>query len=147
MFLCSFMCLYHRSSSVSFTLLQVELSQEALQVRVDATAIEVRAFARGYASAVEAHCLSLLRRLEELRVQRRYEAAAPGFMTVMCGNEHVSSMRRSFLEPLFIKQTPTYRRLFYFAELQNYKHKNPNAVATVLSANVYFGPQNNLYMT
>lgn len=52
----------------------MELSQEALQTRVDATANEVRAFARGYASAVEAHCLSLLRRLEELRVQRRYDA-------------------------------------------------------------------------
>lgn len=54
------------------TLLQVDVSQEALQARVDAAANEVRAFARGYASAVEAHCLSLLRRLEELRVQRRY---------------------------------------------------------------------------
>lgn len=48
------------------------MSQEALQARVDATANEVRSFARGYASAVEAHCLSLLHRLEELRVQRRY---------------------------------------------------------------------------
>ncbi|XP_023276658.1 tripartite motif-containing protein 45 [Seriola lalandi dorsalis] len=53
------------------SLQKVEVSQEALQARVDATAIEVRAFARCYASAVEAHCLSLLRRLEELRVQRR----------------------------------------------------------------------------
>ncbi|KAF3694527.1 Tripartite motif-containing protein 45 [Channa argus] len=53
------------------SLRKVEVSQEALQARVDATATEVRAFARGYASAVEAHCLSLLRRLEELRVQRR----------------------------------------------------------------------------
>ncbi|CAG08216.1 unnamed protein product, partial [Tetraodon nigroviridis] len=50
---------------------KVEKSQEALQARVDATANEVRAFARGYASAVEAHCLSLLHRLEELHVQRR----------------------------------------------------------------------------
>uniref|UniRef100_UPI0037E73B6A E3 ubiquitin-protein ligase TRIM45 n=1 Tax=Semicossyphus pulcher TaxID=241346 RepID=UPI0037E73B6A len=50
---------------------KVDLSQEALQARVDATASEVRAFARAYASAVEAHCVSLLRRLEELRVQRR----------------------------------------------------------------------------
>ncbi|KAK2840171.1 hypothetical protein Q5P01_013911 [Channa striata] len=50
---------------------KVDVSQEALQARVDATANEVRAFARGYASTVEAHCLSLLRRLEELRVQRR----------------------------------------------------------------------------
>nr|XP_057937750.1 E3 ubiquitin-protein ligase TRIM45 [Doryrhamphus excisus] len=53
------------------TLQKVELSQQALQQRVEATADEVRAFARGYASAVEAHCLSLLRRLEELRLQRR----------------------------------------------------------------------------
>lgn len=54
-----------------FSWVQVEESQEALQARVDATANEVRAFARGYASAVEAHCLSLLHRLEELHVQRR----------------------------------------------------------------------------
>ncbi|KAM8749161.1 E3 ubiquitin-protein ligase TRIM45 [Acanthopagrus schlegelii] len=53
------------------SLQKVEVSQEALQARVDATANEVRSFARGYASAVEAHCLSLLHRLEELRVQRR----------------------------------------------------------------------------
>lgn len=52
-------------------LVQVEESQEALQARVDATANEVRVFARGYASAVEAHCLSLLHRLEELHTQRR----------------------------------------------------------------------------
>lgn len=42
---------------------------------MNATANEVRAFARGYASAVEAHCLSLLHRLEELYAQRRYGAA------------------------------------------------------------------------
>lgn len=54
-------------------MLQVEISQEALKERADATVNEVRAFARAYASAVEAHCLSLLHRLEELRVQRRYE--------------------------------------------------------------------------
>ncbi|XP_070694521.1 E3 ubiquitin-protein ligase TRIM45 [Pempheris klunzingeri] len=53
------------------SLQKVEVSQEALQARVDATANEVRAFARGYASAVEAHCLSLLHRLEELHVQHR----------------------------------------------------------------------------
>ncbi|KAG7266285.1 hypothetical protein CRUP_009340 [Coryphaenoides rupestris] len=47
----------------------VEISQDALRARVEATADEVRAFARGYATAVEAHCVSLLRRLEELRVQ------------------------------------------------------------------------------
>uniref|UniRef100_A0A8D3A8E3 RING-type E3 ubiquitin transferase n=1 Tax=Scophthalmus maximus TaxID=52904 RepID=A0A8D3A8E3_SCOMX len=60
------------------SLQKVELSQEALQTRVDATANEVRAFARGYASAVEAHCLSLLRRLEELRVQRRNQLHLQG---------------------------------------------------------------------
>lgn len=57
-------------------MLQVEISQEALQTRVEETANEVRAFARGYAGAVEAHCLSLLRHLEELRVQRRYDTTA-----------------------------------------------------------------------
>lgn len=46
-------------------------SQDLLQSRVEEIAGEVRAFARGYASAVEAHCLSLLHRLEELHVQRR----------------------------------------------------------------------------
>lgn len=53
------------------SLQKVEVSQETLQARVDATANEVRAFARCYASAVEAHCVFLLRRLEEVRVQRR----------------------------------------------------------------------------
>uniref|UniRef100_A0A3Q1GRY4 RING-type E3 ubiquitin transferase n=1 Tax=Acanthochromis polyacanthus TaxID=80966 RepID=A0A3Q1GRY4_9TELE len=53
------------------SLQKVEASQESLQMRVEAMASEVRTFARGYASAVEQHCLSLLRRLEELRVQRR----------------------------------------------------------------------------
>lgn len=53
------------------SLRKVEISQEHLQVRVDEMANEIRAFARDYASAVEAHCLSLLRHLEELRVQRR----------------------------------------------------------------------------
>ncbi|XP_075995073.1 E3 ubiquitin-protein ligase TRIM45 [Genypterus blacodes] len=53
------------------SLQKVDRSQEALQTRVEETANEVRAFARSYASAVEAHCLSLLRHLEELRVQRR----------------------------------------------------------------------------
>ncbi|XP_038871066.1 tripartite motif-containing protein 45-like [Salvelinus namaycush] len=53
------------------SLRKVDLSQEALQARMDATADEVRSFARGYASAVESHCLSLLLRLVELRLQRR----------------------------------------------------------------------------
>ncbi|KAM3862195.1 E3 ubiquitin-protein ligase TRIM45 [Diretmus argenteus] len=53
------------------SLRKVDTSSETLQARVEATAEEVRVFARGYASAVEAHCLSLLRHLEELRVQRR----------------------------------------------------------------------------
>uniref|UniRef100_A0A673BJI7 RING-type E3 ubiquitin transferase n=1 Tax=Sphaeramia orbicularis TaxID=375764 RepID=A0A673BJI7_9TELE len=53
------------------SLQKVDESQELLQARVDATANDIRAFARGYASAVEAHCVSLLRRLEELRIHRR----------------------------------------------------------------------------
>uniref|UniRef100_A0A3B5K8E1 RING-type E3 ubiquitin transferase n=1 Tax=Takifugu rubripes TaxID=31033 RepID=A0A3B5K8E1_TAKRU len=61
----------HRRTRLTRLLVQVEKSQDALQARVDATANEVRGFARGYASAVEAHCLSLLHRLEELHVQRR----------------------------------------------------------------------------
>ncbi|XP_029348839.1 tripartite motif-containing protein 45 [Echeneis naucrates] len=64
-------CLRPRLERLEESLQKVELSQQALQARVEATADEVRAFARGYASAVEAHCLSLLRRLDELRVQRR----------------------------------------------------------------------------
>ncbi|KAM9709325.1 E3 ubiquitin-protein ligase TRIM45 [Menidia menidia] len=53
------------------SLQKVETSQRTLQERVEATANEIRAFARGYASAVESHCLSLLRRVEELRLNRR----------------------------------------------------------------------------
>uniref|UniRef100_A0A087YIW6 RING-type E3 ubiquitin transferase n=2 Tax=Poecilia formosa TaxID=48698 RepID=A0A087YIW6_POEFO len=53
------------------SLQKVEISQENLQVRADETANQIRVFAREYTSAVEAHCLSLLRRLEEIRVQRR----------------------------------------------------------------------------
>ncbi|XP_020775909.2 tripartite motif-containing protein 45 isoform X1 [Boleophthalmus pectinirostris] len=53
------------------SLQKVDESQDLLTSRVDEVAQEVRAFARGYASAVEAHCLSLLRRLEELHKQRR----------------------------------------------------------------------------
>uniref|UniRef100_A0AAY4D9F4 RING-type E3 ubiquitin transferase n=1 Tax=Denticeps clupeoides TaxID=299321 RepID=A0AAY4D9F4_9TELE len=49
----------------------VELSQDALQARSEALAGEVRAFARSYASVVEAHCCGLLQRLEDLRLQRR----------------------------------------------------------------------------
>ncbi|XP_054593641.1 E3 ubiquitin-protein ligase TRIM45-like [Nothobranchius furzeri] len=60
-----------RLEQMEEVLQKVETSQENLKVRVEATASEIRAFARGYASAVEAHCLSLLRRLEELQVQRR----------------------------------------------------------------------------
>ncbi|KAM6969966.1 E3 ubiquitin-protein ligase TRIM45 [Aplochiton taeniatus] len=60
-----------RLSRLEESLQKVDMSQDALQAHVDAAAGEVRAFARGYACAVEAHCLSLLRRLEELRVQRR----------------------------------------------------------------------------
>ncbi|XP_068428734.1 E3 ubiquitin-protein ligase TRIM45 [Clinocottus analis] len=57
---------------------KVDVSQDALQARVDATASEVRAFARAYADAVEEHCLSLLRHLEELRVQRRNQLHLQG---------------------------------------------------------------------
>uniref|UniRef100_A0A673WHE6 RING-type E3 ubiquitin transferase n=1 Tax=Salmo trutta TaxID=8032 RepID=A0A673WHE6_SALTR len=53
------------------SLRKVDLFQEALQARMDVMADEVCSFARGYASAVESHCLSLLRRLVELRLQRR----------------------------------------------------------------------------
>ncbi|XP_077473423.1 E3 ubiquitin-protein ligase TRIM45 isoform X1 [Stigmatopora argus] len=53
------------------TLQKVEVSQEALRNRVEAAATEVRKFAQGYASAVETHCLDLLRRLEELHLERR----------------------------------------------------------------------------
>uniref|UniRef100_A0A672SM82 RING-type E3 ubiquitin transferase n=1 Tax=Sinocyclocheilus grahami TaxID=75366 RepID=A0A672SM82_SINGR len=53
------------------SLRHVDTSQEALQARADTLADEIRAFARSYASAVEAHCSSLLRSLEDLRSQRR----------------------------------------------------------------------------
>uniref|UniRef100_A0A8C2FQU9 RING-type E3 ubiquitin transferase n=2 Tax=Cyprinus carpio TaxID=7962 RepID=A0A8C2FQU9_CYPCA len=53
------------------SLRRVDTSQEALQARSDTLAGEIRAFARSYASAVEAHCCSLLRSLEDLRLQRR----------------------------------------------------------------------------
>lgn len=65
----------------------MEISQENMQVRVDETANEIRAFARDYASAVEAHCLSLLRRLEELRLQRRWDVDA----TVISSYLHLST--------------------------------------------------------
>nr|XP_040056839.1 tripartite motif-containing protein 45 isoform X1 [Gasterosteus aculeatus aculeatus]XP_040056840.1 tripartite motif-containing protein 45 isoform X1 [Gasterosteus aculeatus aculeatus]XP_040056841.1 tripartite motif-containing protein 45 isoform X1 [Gasterosteus aculeatus aculeatus] len=60
-----------RMERLKESLQKVEISQEALQARVDAAANEVRAFARAYASVVEDHCLSLQHRLEELHVQRR----------------------------------------------------------------------------
>eukprot|EP00063_Salmo_salar_P045368 XP_014020203.1 PREDICTED: tripartite motif-containing protein 45-like [Salmo salar] len=53
------------------SLRKVDISPEALQARMDAMEDEVCSFARGYASAVESHCLSLLRRLVKLRLQRR----------------------------------------------------------------------------
>nr|XP_023692886.1 tripartite motif-containing protein 45 isoform X1 [Paramormyrops kingsleyae] len=49
----------------------VDDSQHSLQTQVDAVAQEVRAFARGYARAIETHCLVLLQRLEDVRLQRR----------------------------------------------------------------------------
>ncbi|KAM9447288.1 E3 ubiquitin-protein ligase TRIM45-like isoform 1-T1 [Salvelinus alpinus] len=60
-----------RLDQLEESLRKVDLSQEALQTRVDAAVDEVRSFARGYASAVESHCLLLLRRLEELGLQHR----------------------------------------------------------------------------
>ncbi|KAF6726808.1 Tripartite motif-containing protein 45 [Oryzias melastigma] len=60
-----------RLESLEESLQMVENCQETVQARVEATANEIRAFARGYASAVEAHCVSLLHHLEELRIQRR----------------------------------------------------------------------------
>lgn len=60
-----------RLARLEETLRRVDVSQEALQVRTDTLAGEIRAFARSYASAVEAHCRSLLRTLEDLRSQRR----------------------------------------------------------------------------
>ncbi|KAK6309774.1 hypothetical protein J4Q44_G00196550 [Coregonus suidteri] len=60
-----------RLDQLEESLRKVDLSQEALQARVDEAVDEVRTFARGYASAVESHCLLLLRRLEELGLQRR----------------------------------------------------------------------------
>uniref|UniRef100_A0A671NXA5 RING-type E3 ubiquitin transferase n=1 Tax=Sinocyclocheilus anshuiensis TaxID=1608454 RepID=A0A671NXA5_9TELE len=53
------------------SLRRVDTSQEVLQARTDTLAGEIRAFARSYASAVKAHCCSLLRSLEDLRLQRR----------------------------------------------------------------------------
>uniref|UniRef100_A0A673KSW9 RING-type E3 ubiquitin transferase n=1 Tax=Sinocyclocheilus rhinocerous TaxID=307959 RepID=A0A673KSW9_9TELE len=53
------------------SLRRVDTSQEMLQTRTDTLAGEIRAFARSYASAVEAHCCSLLRSLEDLRLQHR----------------------------------------------------------------------------
>ena len=72
----------HRSAA-----LQVEITQDALQARMEAAAEDVRAFARGYAVAVETHCVSLLQRLDELKVQRRYglQVLKPGlYSSVKC---------------------------------------------------------------
>ncbi|TRY96161.1 hypothetical protein DNTS_028352, partial [Danionella cerebrum] len=55
-----------RLTRLEESLRQVDTSQEALQAHTDALAGEIRLFARAYASAVEAHCCSLLRSLEEL---------------------------------------------------------------------------------
>lgn len=60
-----------RLSRLEETLRRVDVSQEALQVRTDTLAGEIRAFARSYATAVEMHCRSLLRSLEDLRLQRK----------------------------------------------------------------------------
>lgn len=60
-----------RLARLEDSLRRVDTSQEALQARTDTLAGEIRAFARSYASAVEAHCCSLLRSLEDLKLQRR----------------------------------------------------------------------------
>ncbi|MCI4378276.1 hypothetical protein PGIGA_G00214080 [Pangasianodon gigas] len=49
----------------------VEVSQEAWQSRAEEMAREIQAFAQAYTSAVATHCRSLLRSLEDLRLQRR----------------------------------------------------------------------------
>lgn len=49
----------------------VDVSQEALQSRLEAMTREIQAFAQAYTSAVETHCCSLLRSLEDLRLQKR----------------------------------------------------------------------------
>lgn len=67
-----------RLAHLEQSLQRVELSQEDLGVRAEALAAEVRAFARGYATAVETHCRGLLRRLEELRSQRRNQLHLQG---------------------------------------------------------------------
>lgn len=75
---------------------------------MDATANEVRAFARGYASAVEAHCLSLLRRLEELHVQHRYRpgktipSSGDGALAVpcLCRRNHLHLQRAQLQQAL-----------------------------------------------
>ncbi|KAG9271369.1 tripartite motif-containing protein 45-like [Astyanax mexicanus] len=60
-----------RLSRLEEAMRRVEISKEALKIRTDSLASEIRAYARSYASAVEAHCCSLLRTLEELKIQRR----------------------------------------------------------------------------
>ncbi|XP_030643452.1 tripartite motif-containing protein 45 [Chanos chanos] len=53
------------------SLRRVEVSQEALHTKAETLAKEIRTFARSYAIAVETHCCSLLRTLEDMRLQRR----------------------------------------------------------------------------
>lgn len=60
-----------RLARLEESLRRVDTSQEAMQARTDTLAGEIRTFARAYASAVEAHCCSLLRSLDDLRTQRR----------------------------------------------------------------------------
>uniref|UniRef100_A0A8C5I6S2 RING-type E3 ubiquitin transferase n=1 Tax=Gouania willdenowi TaxID=441366 RepID=A0A8C5I6S2_GOUWI len=67
-----------RLEQLEESLLKVEASQDALQARVEAAANEVRAFARSYATAVETHCVSLLHRLDELRVQHSNQLQLQG---------------------------------------------------------------------
>ena len=67
-----------RMGHLEESLRRVELSQDELGNRTEVLAAEVRAYARGYAGAVEVHCRGLLRRLEELRTQRRNQLHLQG---------------------------------------------------------------------
>lgn len=66
---------------------------------METTANEVRAFARGYASAVEAHCLSLLRCLDEIHIQRRYDVLYIATHNVkFTGEDVICFSRKLFIE-------------------------------------------------
>ncbi|XP_061917511.1 E3 ubiquitin-protein ligase TRIM45 [Entelurus aequoreus] len=117
------------------TLQKVDLSQEALQERFEATANEVKAFARGYAHAVETHCLSLMRRLEELRLQHRNQLllqraqCQQALCDVRGGVAYAEKLlsRGSHAEILSAKNV-TLRRLSFLAE----PSRDPRLAALVL---------------